>query len=209
MSENYIEVNHPVISHKLSFLRDSNTGAQEFRGIMNEISRLMAYEATSDLHTEKVSIETPLEKTDVQRIDNAPMVISIMRAGNGMVDGILSVLPFASAGHIGIYRDKFIGNTVEYYFKIPENPKGRPVILVDPLVATGDTAVACLDRLKQYEVGQIKILCLLISPEGLEKIHHFHPDVIVYTAAKERGLTDKGYLLPGIGDAGDRLYGIR
>lgn len=208
MTKKYTQIEHPVISHKLSFLRDAKTGSQEFRGIMNEMSRLIAYEATRDLKTCSIDIETPLAKTQVDRIEESPMLVSIMRAGNGMIDGILSVLPFASAGHIGIYRDKFIGNTVEYYFKLPEEPKGRTVLLLDPLVATGDTAVACLDRLKQYDVGKIKLLSILVSPQGLEKIHHFHPDVEIVAAAKEESLTENGYLLPGIGDAGDRLYGI-
>ena len=199
-------VDHPVIKHKLGFLRDRNTESSEFRGIMKEISRLLAYEATRDLELEEAEVLSPIKEAKVERIKSAPIVVSIMRAGNGMMDGILSTLPFASAGHIGIYRDKFISNTVEYYFKIPANAKGRSVLLLDPLVATADTAISSLDRLKQYDVGPIKIITILISPEGLERIHHFHPDVEIITASIEDGLNEQGYILPGIGDAGDRLY---
>src|SRR5690606_27527647 len=130
------------------------------------------------------------------------VVVSIMRAGNGMLDGVLETLPYSSAGHIGIYRDKFINNTVEYYFKVPSDSKGKEVLLLDPMLATGDTMIAAIDRLKQYNVGKITLLCVLVSPQGLERLHYFHPDVEVYALSMEEGLNEKGYLLPGMGDAG-------
>lgn len=203
---NFKLVEHPILKHKLSFLRDKNTGSSEFRSIIKEMSRLLAYEATKEIKVERKDIETPLAKTTVERIIEKPIIVSIMRAGNGMLEGLLSMLPFASAGHIGIYRDKFIKNTVEYYFKLPDDAKGRPILLADPLLATADTAIACVDRLKQYEVGPIKMLCILVSKEGLERLHHFHPDVEVYGVSVEESLNKDGYLLPGLGDAGNRLY---
>jgi uracil phosphoribosyltransferase len=155
---------------------------------------------------EIVSIETPITKTTTERIVNPPVVVSIMRAGNGMLDAVLSMIPISSAGYIGIYRDKFIRNTVEYYFKMPENIEGKEILLCDPLIATADTIIAALDRLKQYEVGKIKVLCILASKIGIEKIHYFHPEVEIFTLNVEQEINDVGYLVPGLGDAGDRLY---
>ena len=200
-------ISNPLVEHKLSFLRDVNTGSAEFREITKEISRILAYEAMKSWDEIKVTkIQTPICETKVKRVSNPPIIVSIMRAGNGMMDAILSMIPFASAGHIGIYRDKYIGNTVEYYFKLPEKMKQKTIYLCDPMIATADTAIAAIDRLKQYEVGKIKILSILASPSGIEKIHHFHPDVDIYTTSKEEGLNEKGYLIPGLGDAGDRLF---
>ncbi|NRA68466.1 MAG: uracil phosphoribosyltransferase [Pseudobacteriovorax sp.] len=199
-------IEHPIVQHKLGYLRDRNTTSAEFRQIMGELSSLLAYEATRDLNMHQEDITTPVTQTKVDRISRAPIAVSILRAGDGMLEGILRVLPFASAGHIGIYRDKFIKNTVEYYFKIPANAKGRDILLLDPLVATADTMISCLDRLKQYDVGRIKILTILISPHGLSRIQHFHPEVEIFVASVEDGITEDGYLTPGIGDAGDRLY---
>jgi uracil phosphoribosyltransferase len=199
-------VNHPVLQHKLTLLRNKETKSSEFRRLLNEISGLLAYESTRDLALRDIEIQTPLEKMQGQTVKDSPVIVSIMRAGNGMLDGLLDMLPFASAGHIGIYRDRFIQNTVEYYFRLPKESVGRPVILADPLLATGDTAVACLDRLKKYGVGKIKMICVLVSVEGVEKVHYFHPDVEIIAIAQERALNDDGYLLPGLGDAGDRLY---
>lgn len=206
MSKKILEINHPVIKHKLSILRDKNTNSSSFRRGMQEIGRYLAYQVTKDLELEEVEIETPFVKTKAQKVSNPPVVISIMRSGNGLLDGVLEALPFARAGHIGIYRDKFIKNTVEYYFKVPDNAKGREVIVLDPLIATGDTIVAVVDRLKQYDVGKIKVLALLAAPEGLERLHYFHEDVEVCVVNIENGLNENGYLLPGLGDAGDRLY---
>lgn len=207
MSGRYIQIDHPLLQHKLSFLRDKNTNSHDFREITKEISRILAYEAMRDWNElETTSVETPIARAAVKRIVNAPVAVAIMRAGNPVQEAVLSMLPFASAGHIGIYRDKFIKNTVEYYFKLPENVEGRTILLCDPLIATADTMVAAIDRLKNYHVGKIRALALLVSPQGLEKLHHFHPDVDVIAIQKEEGLTDHGYLIPGLGDAGDRLY---
>lgn len=199
-------LDHPILKHKLTMLRDKNTHGISFRGIMNELSCFLAYEASKDLKLETFEIETPIQKCTGQRPKNYPTIVSIMRAGNGMLDGVLQTLPFAQAGHIGIYRDKFIHNTVEYYFKIPDSAQGNEVLLLDPMLATGDTAIATIDRLKQYEVGKITMLSILVSPEGIERMNHFHPDVDIICLSLEKGLNDKGYLIPGMGDAGDRLY---
>jgi len=202
-------IDHPILNHKLSILRDKNTGSMGFRSIMNQIGRFLAYEACREMETEQFEIETPLMKTKCSRPTDYPIIVSIMRAGNGMLHGILEALPFATAGHIGIYRDKFIDNTVEYYFKLPKDCKGKSIIMVDPMLATADTAIASIDRLKQYEVGKITMLSVLVSPEGVDRLHHFHPEVDIVCLSKEEGMNEKGYLLPGMGDAGDRLYNIK
>ncbi len=200
-------LNHPLLKHKLGYLRDKNTSSTEFRDLVKEISRILAFEVMRDWDEMKsVEIETPLAKTKVERIFNAPVVVSIMRAGNGMLDAVLSMIPFASTGFIGIYRDKFVHSTVEYYFKMPSDIKGRMALLCDPLVATADTAVAAIDRLKSYEVSQIKILTILVSQFAVERIREQHPDVEIYTLNVEKEMNEQGYLVPGLGDAGDRLY---
>jgi len=201
------KVDHPLLRHKLGYLRDKSTLSKEFREIMGEMSRILAYEVMKDWSDFDIQeIDTPLAKTKIERIVNPPVVASVLRAGNGMLDGVLSMIPFAQVGFIGIYRDKFIHNTVEYYFKMPKDVKGKTVILCDPLLATGDTLIASIDRLKSYEVGQIKVLSILSSSYGLDRIHHFHPDVDFYFVEEETELNDSGYLIPGLGDAGDRLY---
>lgn len=203
----HIHLEHPLLMHKIGYLRDKNTQSNEFRDIMAEISKILTYEVMRDWkYFDHVEVETPIAKAKIKRIINPPIVVSIMRAGNGMLDAVLSMIPFASAGHIGIYRDKFLHTTVEYYFKMPQNSKAREVIVVDPLLATGDTIVAALDRLKQYEVGKIRFVCILASRNGLDKIKKYHPDVDVYYANVESDLNESGYLVPGLGDAGDRLY---
>lgn len=200
-------INHPLLKHKLGYLRDKKTHSAEFRNLVKEISVLLAYECMRDWkEMTSVDIETPIAKATVERIIKAPVVVSIMRAGNGMLDSVLSVIPFASAGFIGIYRDKFIHNTVEYYFKMPEEVKGRMAILCDPLVSTADTMIAAIDRLKSYEVKEIKILTILLSDFAQKRIHHFHPDVEIFTLNIEKEINDLGYLVPGLGDAGDRLF---
>ncbi len=199
-------LDHPILKHKLTMLRDKNTHGISFRAIMNELSCFLAYEASKELQLEKFDIETPIQKCKGERPKKYPSIVSIMRAGNGMLDGVLQTLPFAQAGHIGIYRDKFIHNTVEYYFKIPDSAQGNDILLLDPMLATGDTAIASIDRLKQYDVGKITMLSILVSPQGVERMNHFHPDVDIICIGLEEGLNDKGYLLPGMGDAGDRLY---
>ena len=200
-------VKHPLLKHKLGHLRDKNTNSNDFREITKEISKILAYEAMREWNQfETVEIETPIAKTKVDKIKNPTVVVSIMRAGNGMLDAVLSMIPISSAGFIGIYRDKFIHNTVEYYFKMPENIKGKEILLCDPLIATADTIVAAIDRLKQYEVGAIKVLSLITSKNGLERLHYFHPDVEVFTVEVEEQINEIGYLVPGLGDAGDRLF---
>ena len=205
--KNVTVIEHPLLKHKLGYLRDKNTNSSEFRDLVREISEVLAYEAMKDWNQmETVSIETPIAQTKTERIVNPPVIVSIMRAGNGMLDAVLSMIPISSAGYIGIYRDKFIHNTVEYYFKMPENVQGKNILLCDPLIATADTIVAAIDRLKQYDVGKIKVLCILASKYGLEKVLHFHPDVEIYTVNIEQEINEVGYLVPGLGDAGDRLY---
>lgn len=206
--ENKVTVlNHPLLIHKLGYLRDKETGSGEFRELTKEISRILAFEVMRDWTDMKmVDIETPIAKARVQRIHNTPVVVSIMRAGNGMLDAVLSMIPFASAGFIGIYRDRFVNNTVEYYFKMPADIKGKLAILCDPLVATADTMIAAIERLKSYEVKQIRILSILISELAIQRIHTLHPDVEIMTLNIEKEVNEHGYLVPGLGDAGDRLF---
>ena len=200
-------LNHPLLKHKLGYLRDKRTNSAEFRNLLGEMSSLLAFESMRNWDNLKsIEIETPICKTSVERITQSPVLVSIMRAGNGMIDPILKMMPFASVGFIGIYRDKFIHNTVEYYFKMPEDIKGRMVILCDPLVSTADTMIAAIDRLKSYEVTNIKILTILLSEFAKERIEHFHSDVEIYTLSLEKEINEQGYLVPGLGDAGDRLY---
>jgi uracil phosphoribosyltransferase len=207
MSINKNKISHPLLRHKLGYLRDKNTLSKEFREIMAEISRILAYEVMREWEDFDIqNIETPIAKTQIERIVNPPIVVSVLRAGNGMLDAVLSVIPFAQVGFIGIYRDKFINNTVEYYYKMPKDVKGKNIFLCDPLLATGDTLIASIDRLKSYDVGKIKVLSVLVSKYGLERIHHFHPDVDFYYVEEEEELNDEGYLIPGLGDAGDRLF---
>ncbi len=192
-------IDHPLLRHKLGYLRDKDTYSHEFREIVKEISKILVYEAMREWkHLEKVNIETPIAKTVAERIMNPPIVVSIMRAGNGMLDAVLSMIPRASTGFIGIYRDKFIHNTVEYYFKMPQDVQNKEIILCDPLIATADTIVAAIDRLKNYGVGKVKVLSILASKTGLERILHFHPDVEIYTVNIEQEINELGYLVPGL-----------
>jgi uracil phosphoribosyltransferase len=200
-------IQHPVVLHKLAILRDKNTSPLSFRLIIEEISQFLAYSVTENLEMKKIKVTTPFQTTEVDVVDESLLIVPIMRAGNAMLNGVLRILPFASVGHIGIYRDKFINNTVEYYFRLPPDISKKRVIVLDPLLASGDTACAAIDRLKDYGVGSISFVTLLASPEGLQKMKQFHPDVDIYTLSIEQGLDPNGYILPGIGDAGDRLYG--
>lgn len=209
MKPNVRLVDHPLVRHKVSILRNKATNSYEFRSVFAELSHLMAYESTRDLKLVEEAIETPLERTQAARVAEDVVVACILRAGEGMLEGFLKALPFARVGHIGIYRDKVMNNTVEYYFKMPDDVRGKRVLLLDPLLATGDTALAALDRLKQYQVGKITLVTLLSAPVGLEKVHTEHPDVEIYTCSVERDLDARGYLLPGVGDAGDRLFRTR
>jgi len=207
VSRNLMVLDHPLLKHKLGYLRDKDTISSEFRELVKEISRILAHEVMRDWKELKtIEIETPIARTTVERITNVPVVVSIMRAGNGMLDAVLSMIPFASTGFIGIYRDKFIHSTVEYYFKMPSDIQGKQAILCDPLVATADTAIAAIERLKSYEVGDIKILTILISQHAVDRLQVAHPDVQIYTLSVEQEMNELGYLVPGLGDAGDRLY---
>ncbi len=207
MNSNITILDHPLLKHKLGYLRDKTTSSAEFRELMREISRILAHEVMRDWSDmRRLEVETPISKAEVERIQNGPVVVSIMRAGNGMLDPVLSMIPFAAAGFIGIYRDKFIHNTVEYYFKMPTDIKGKMAILCDPLVSTADTMIAAIDRLKSYEVDQIKVLTILISKIAVERLENLHPDVKILTLSIENEINDEGYLVPGLGDAGDRLY---
>lgn len=207
MKSHVMVLDHPLLRHKLGYLRDKNTNSNEFRDLVKEISRILAHEVMRDWSDMRAfEVETPIALATVERIQNPPVIVSIMRAGNGMLDAMLSMIPFAAAGFIGIYRDKFIHNTVEYYFKMPVEIKGRVAILCDPLVSTADTMIAAIDRLKSYEVNQIKIVTILVSEFAIERIHQFHPDVEIFTLNIEKEINELGYLVPGLGDAGDRLY---
>lgn len=206
MSGKLTKLEHPVLEHKLGYLRDEETNSLVFRRCLAELSQYLAFEAMKDQSLEEIDVKTPIAKAKAKRIMEPPVFVSIMRAGNVMLEALLDTFPFGKAGHIGIYRDKFINNTVEYYFKLPENSKGKDILLLDPLIATGDTMVAALDRLKHYQVGKIKVLTIITCPKAVEKVHHFHPDVEIMTIGYDTELDEKGYLVPGIGDAGDRLY---
>jgi len=203
-------INHPLVQHKLSLMRNKTASTNSFRRLLNELSMLMAYEVTRDMPTQPVEIETPLETMTGQMIDGKKLVlVSILRAGNGILDGMLTVVPGARVGHIGLYRDPKTLEAVEYYFKMPQDMHERDVVVVDPMLATGNSAVAAIDRIKAVKPRSIKFMCLLTCPEGVATLHKAHPDVAIYTAAVDRQLNDHGYILPGLGDAGDRIFGTQ
>ena len=203
-------INHPLVQHKLTLMRKKEASTNSFRRLLNELSMLMAYEVTRDMATQEVEIETPLEKMQARMIDGKKLVlVSILRAGNGILDGVLSVVPGARVGHIGLYRDPKTLQAVEYYFKMPQDMQERDAIVLDPMLATGNSAVAAVDRLKETKPKSIRFVCLLAAPEGLANFRASHPDVPVYTAAIDRQLDEHGYILPGLGDAGDRLFGTK
>ena len=209
-SPNLHLVNHPLVQHKLTLMRKKEASTNSFRRLLNELSMLMAYEVTRDMPTQEVEIETPLEKMTGTMIDGKKLVlVSILRAGTGILDGMLTVVPGARVGHIGLYRDPKTLQAVEYYFKMPQEMQERDVVVVDPMLATGNSAVAAIDRVKVLKPKSIKFLCLLTCPEGLATMYKAHPDVPVYTAAVDRQLNDHGYILPGLGDAGDRIFGTQ
>jgi uracil phosphoribosyltransferase len=207
---NVTALNHPLVQHKLTLLRRKNTATAEFRRLMRELSLLMAYEVTRDLATETVTIETPLEATEAPLLSGKKLCfLSILRAGNGMLDGMLDLVPSARVGHIGLYRDPHTLVPIEYYLKMPDDVHERVVIVVDPMVATGHSAITAIARLQQAGVTQISFACLVAAPEGLTALADAHPGLPVYVAAIDRQLDDHGYIRPGLGDAGDRLYGTR
>ena len=201
---------HPLIQHKLTLMREKSRSTYSFRTLMNEIAMLMAYEVTRDMTTSLMEIETPLETMQSPVIDGKKTVfVSILRAGNGFLDGMLSVVPGARIGHVGLYRDPKTLGAVEYYFKMPHEMHERDAIVLDPMLATGNSAIAAVDRLKETNPKSIRFVCLLAAPEGLKNFGESHPDVPVFTAAIDRTLNDHGYIVPGLGDAGDRLFGTK
>ncbi|MEQ8179575.1 MAG: uracil phosphoribosyltransferase [Amphiplicatus sp.] len=208
MSETLTIIDHPLVKHKLTVLRDKATTTGQFRQVLREVSLLLAYEVTKDLDLGETEIETPLEKGMFPSLEGKKLCfVSILRAGNGLLDGMLDLVPSARVGHVGLYRDPKTLEAIEYYFKVPAELGERQVIVVDPMLATGHSASAALTRLKRAGAKRIKFMCLLAAPEGVACLAADHPDVPVFTAALDRGLNEKGYILPGLGDAGDRIYG--
>jgi uracil phosphoribosyltransferase len=203
-------IRHPLVQHKLTLLRRKESSTNSFRRLLNELSTLMAYEVTRDMATHLVDIETPLEAMMSPMIDGKKLVfVSILRAGGGILEGMLAVVPGARVGHIGLYRDPKTLAAVEYYFKMPQTMHERDVVVVDPMLATGNSAIAAVARLKELHPKSVKFVCLLTCPEGIAAMRKAHPDVPIYTAAIDRQLNDHGYILPGLGDAGDRIFGTK
>jgi len=203
-------ISHPLVQHKLTLMREKDRSTNSFRRLLHEISMLMAYEVTREMPTQLVDIETPLEKMRSPMIEGRKTVfVVVMRAGNGLLDGMLEVVPGARVGHVGLYRDPKTLIAVEYYFKMPGEMHDRDAIVLDPMLATGNSAVAAVERLKETRPKSIRFVSLLAAPEGLQNFHSHHPDVPVYTAAIDRQLDEHGYIRPGLGDAGDRLFGTK
>ncbi|WP_438381784.1 uracil phosphoribosyltransferase [Asaia sp. BMEF1] len=205
-----VVLDHPLVQHKLTRLRQASTSTAGFRRLTRELSLLMCYEATRDLSTEPVEIDTPLERMEGRQLSGKKLCfVSILRAGNGILDGMLDLIPAARVGHVGLYRDHDTLEAVEYYMKLPDDVAERECIVVDPMLATGHSAAAAIDRIKASGVRKIIFVCLLAAPEGVACLAERHPDVRVVTCAVDRGLDEKGYIRPGLGDAGDRLFGTR
>ena len=203
-------MDHPLLQHKLSILRDENTGVKDFREVVSEIATLMCYEATRDLPLEEVEIKTPITTAKFKTIAGKKLaIVPVLRAGLGMVDGILTLIPSAKVGHIGLYRDPDTLKPVEYYCKMPNDIAEREVIILDPMLATGGSASAAIQFIKNYEVKNIKLMNIIAAPEGIQRVHHDHPDVDIYCAALDEKLNDHGYIVPGLGDAGDRIFGTK
>ena len=203
-------IQHPLIQHKLTLMRQKETSTAKFRQLLDEISMLLAYEVTRDMPTENVTIETPLATMEAPMLSGKKLtLISIMRAGQGILDGMLKLIPSARVGHIGLYRDPRTLIPVEYYFKVPKDVHERHMLVVDPMIATGNSAIAAVHRLKQTRPQSIKFVCLLAAPEGIANFHEDHPDVPIFTAAIDEKLDEHGYILPGLGDAGDRMFGTQ
>ncbi len=208
--ENVVIFKHPLIQHKISRLRDKATGTNEFRKLVEEIAMLEGYEALADLPTELVEIETPIEKCMTPVISGRKLaVVPILRAGLGMVSGILSLVPTAKVGHIGMYRDEETHEPVEYYCKLPSPIEERLIVVTDPMLATGGSAVDAIDQIKKHGGKKIKFMCIIAAPEGVEKLHKAHPDVQIYVGALDRELNKDAYICPGLGDAGDRIFGTK
>lgn len=203
-------LDHPLLQHKLSIIRDKETSVKEFREVVSEIATLMCYEATRNLPVEEVEIETPVALAKVKRIAGKKLaVVPILRAGLGMVDGIMTLVPSVKVGHIGLYRDPKTLAPVKYYCKMPKDIAERDVIIVDPMLATGGSATAAIEFMKEYGCKNIKLMCILGAPEGVNKVREEHPDVDLYVAAVDSYLNDHGYIVPGLGDAGDRIFGTK
>jgi uracil phosphoribosyltransferase len=210
MTEHLTIVEHPLVQHKLSLMRDKNTSTKSFRQLLNEISHLLAYEVTRNLPMTTQRIETPLEPMDAPVIQGKKLaLVSILRAGNGLLDGILDLIPNARVGFVGLYRDPETLQPVKYYFKVPAELEDRLTIVVDPMLATGNSSAAAIDMLKEAGARNIRFLCLLAAPEGVARMKEAHPDVPIVTAALDSHLNDHGYIVPGLGDAGDRMYGTK
>ena len=210
MTDTVHHLKHPLIQHKLTLMRRKDTSTNSFRRLLHEIGILMAYEVLRDMPVQMIDIETPLETMSAPVIDGKKIVlVAIMRAGQGFLDGMLEVVPSARVGHVGLFRDPATLNAVEYYFKVPQDMGERDVIVLDPMLATGNSAVAAVDRIRKTGPRSIRFVCLLAAPEGLANFHQHHPDIPVYTAAIDRQLNDHGYIVPGLGDAGDRIFGTK
>ncbi|WP_299869164.1 uracil phosphoribosyltransferase [uncultured Hoeflea sp.] len=203
-------INHPLVQHKLTIMRKKETSTAGFRRLLREISTLLCYEVTRDLDLTVERIETPLAEIDAPVLEGKKLVFaSILRAGNGLLEGMLDLVPSARVAHVGVYRDHETLEAIEYYFKAPEDVSNRLVIVVDPMLATGNSSIASIDKLKERGAHNIRFLCLLAAPEGIRNFHAAHPDVPIYTASIDSHLNEKGYIVPGLGDAGDRMYGTK
>ena len=210
MTEHLTVVTHPLVQHKLTIMRKKDTSTASFRRLLREISQLLAYEITRDLPLTSTRLETPLQEMDAPTIEGKKLVlISILRAGNGLMDGILELIPAARVGFVGLYRDPETLQPVQYYYKVPSELDDRMVIAVDPMLATGNSSVAAIDLLKKSGAKNLRFLCLLASPEGVKRMQEAHPDVPIVTAAVDERLDDHGYIVPGLGDAGDRMFGTK
>ena len=210
MSNNVHVIDHPLVQHKLSLLRKKETSTHKFRSLLRELSLLMGYEVTRNFKTTLETIETPMTTMEAPFLTRPkPVLISILRAGNGILDGMMQLLPSAKVGHIGLYREEKANSIVEYYFKVPDDIALREVLVLDPMLATGQSAVIAVNRLKKKCSRQIYFVCILAAPEGIEHFRSFHPDVPIYTASIDERLNEKNYIIPGLGDAGDRLYGTQ
>ena len=207
---NTVVLNNPLIKHKLAIIRDKRTGTKEFREIIGELATFLCYEAMSDAKLEEVEIETPICKTKAKKLDeNKYAFVPILRAGTGMLDGLLKAIPNAKIGHIGLYRNEETHNPVRYYYKMPKDIASREAIVLDPMLATGGSACDTITMLKEDGVKNIKFLCIIAAPEGIKKLEELHPDVKIYTTAVDEKLNENGYIVPGLGDAGDRIFGTK
>lgn len=210
MSEKVHVLDHPLLQHKLCILRDETTGVRDFREVVSEIATLMCYEATRDLPLEEIEIKTPVAVGKFRALTGKKLaIVPVLRAGLGMVDGILTLIPSAKVGHIGLYRDPQTLEPVEYYCKMPSDIAERDVIILDPMLATGGSASAAIQFIKNYGVKHVKLMNIIAAPEGIERVHKDHPDVDIYCAAVDEKLNDHGYIVPGLGDAGDRIFGTK